>query len=471
MLRSCLSNAEDRPGEYLITADKAVVGPNKELGNPPFMAELPSGAQVSVVEVVAVAGSKRLRGRIDDPVSGWISLANTATGFRWAERQTDSLDDFDASIEEVRSQLCEETGEACDLTEELTAELRDRLRSDVLYLSVLRRYEAEGLPLLPSFDGPEEKTWAMSGEGMEQWEEMAKSLKHEVALEPIQDRLRNFQRAILSGKEEYGSVLAAYDQVFINRKLGQQLVGYAASFEGFLKRFAETKREVLQSVGGSGGLPSRNRTSTGSGGGGREADQQENMEWLAFFMMLHENTRMSQADAYFGHALFGLCLRRLVQRFELERSLGTLPELPEDVLARLSLERSVSTAKGEAQMAAAQFAAFAQRICESDGGVLARVLSLSKTSIAAIRRQIEYVFGSGLRDEIAKPMDRAADELEKEDTDATPLEATSSFLIEAAASGELRMLSADPPARERLAWDAVLYGALLQGADDATPQP
>jgi len=473
LLRARLSKSEDFVGTYRVTADKAVVGAAKELGEPPFLAELPEGAVVNVIEVVNMPRDHRVRGLIDSPVSGWISLLNTRTGFRWAERQGGaSLEDFDTSMDEVVQKLCEDMGEGCDVTSELTGELQDRLRSDVLYLSVVRKYDEEALPLLPTFEGPKEKPWAMSGDNLEQFDSMAKDLTYKVELKPVLSELRgNIERAILKGRREYSPVLDAYKVQFMNRVLGQPpQAGATAAFDGFLRRFAEMRKEVLASVGGSGGLPTRNRTSTGTGGG-RQADEKETMEWLAFFAMLHENTRISQADSYFGHALFGLCLRRLVQRFELERTMGTLPELADDVRARIRLEMGLDKEQGQKQLATAQFAAFAEEVCKSDSDTLAMVLSLSKSSIGAIRRQTEYVFGRGLRDEIAIPMNRASDEIERKGSDASVLEATSSFMLEAAAAGELRMLSTSPAARERLAWDAILYGALLQSAEDATPAP
>ena len=44
---------------------------------------LSKGAEVRVVEVVHRAGLMRVRGRIDQPVAGWISLENMDNGFRW----------------------------------------------------------------------------------------------------------------------------------------------------------------------------------------------------------------------------------------------------------------------------------------------------------------------------------------------------------------------------------------------------
>ena len=42
------------------------------------------GIHVHVVEVVRRDDLRRVRGRIDGPVAGWVSLVNLDSGFRWA---------------------------------------------------------------------------------------------------------------------------------------------------------------------------------------------------------------------------------------------------------------------------------------------------------------------------------------------------------------------------------------------------
>ena len=49
-----------------------------------FTNPLDPGTAVHVVEVVRRDDLRRVRGRIDQPVAGWISLENLDTGFRWA---------------------------------------------------------------------------------------------------------------------------------------------------------------------------------------------------------------------------------------------------------------------------------------------------------------------------------------------------------------------------------------------------
>lgn len=54
------------------------------------------GVVVSVVEVVVMPEVQRVRARIQNP-EGWISLINTANGFRWAQKQADHWQDVQLS--------------------------------------------------------------------------------------------------------------------------------------------------------------------------------------------------------------------------------------------------------------------------------------------------------------------------------------------------------------------------------------
>jgi len=49
----------------------------------------------------------------------------------------------------------------------------------------------------------------------------------------------------------------------------------------------------------------------------------------------------------------------------------------------------------------------------------------------------------------------------------TPVVVATSLMLEAANTGELRMMSVDLAAREQLTLDGILYGSFLQRADDA----
>lgn len=92
-------------------------------------------------------------------------------------------------------------------------------------------------------------------------------------------------------------------------------------------------------------------------------------------------------------------------------------------------------------------------LAKSEPRALAEVLSdlaarsacfnggLSPTVLAAVRRQTEAVFGTGLRDELQRPIERAAAEIEESEKETPPIEKHTSMLLEAANKGELRMLS------------------------------
>ncbi|CAE8692229.1 unnamed protein product, partial [Polarella glacialis] len=166
------------------------------------------------------------------------------------------------------------------------------LRSDLLYISAVRRQSSQGLPHLPSFEG------SLGSPG---------------------DR----DRAAAQGAKTYcGAFLDDYTR---------QYTQFQGPFAEFFTRFRKAKQQVLISVGGASGLPTSSAskdkgpqaTSASSqqsaGGSWTEADLKN---WLQFFATISASTRVSQADAYFGHALFGLCLRRIAQRFEIERTLA-----------------------------------------------------------------------------------------------------------------------------------------------------
>lgn len=79
------SEDPDRPGRYVIVHDqtfvsKTVVVPAEE----EIIDVLVEGSEVLILEVVRRDEDKRVRGRIEAP-SGWISLLDTETGYRWAE--------------------------------------------------------------------------------------------------------------------------------------------------------------------------------------------------------------------------------------------------------------------------------------------------------------------------------------------------------------------------------------------------
>ena len=67
---------------YTVTTKTASVTDGVER-NSTVLTRLDPGTAVHVVEVVRRDDLRRVRGRIDNPVAGWISLENMDTGFRW----------------------------------------------------------------------------------------------------------------------------------------------------------------------------------------------------------------------------------------------------------------------------------------------------------------------------------------------------------------------------------------------------
>lgn len=77
----------DAPGIYLITQRSGVSETNAMCARTgDFISKLNPGQMVEVLEVCREDAQRRVRARIRHP-TGWISLMNTETAFRWAERQ------------------------------------------------------------------------------------------------------------------------------------------------------------------------------------------------------------------------------------------------------------------------------------------------------------------------------------------------------------------------------------------------
>merc|ERR1712060_292231 len=74
---------KDAPGRYMVLKRTAVQLTAK-VGSQKF-ATLEPGCEVSVVEVVDSTEDRRVRARVEEP-AGWISLLNTESGLRWAEK-------------------------------------------------------------------------------------------------------------------------------------------------------------------------------------------------------------------------------------------------------------------------------------------------------------------------------------------------------------------------------------------------
>jgi len=357
---------------------------------------------------------------------------------------------------------------------ELAGEIQSRLLSDLLYLSCARKYAAEGVLPIPTLEGPRGKTWAFVGSGLDDMRKMAEDHVHEVSFGPARD----LRSTLLKGRTEYAGLIEAYVSMFITRSTKK--LSSDEPFVGFLEHMRSKASQLVTTLGGASGLPASNSTEKFVQDADRLPEDPSSMidkdlaergaAWFLYFALIQEATRVSRANAYFTHALFGLSMRRLVKRFELARSLGNLPPASLTSLAWAKDVPTLSAAENETDcMLTAQFADFAAEFANSndDTTALDVVLALSKEQIEAIRRQSEHLFGQGLRDEMEKVMDRAKKQSQNNDESVTPLEATTSLMLEAANAGELRMLSASPLAVEQLAWDAILYGAFLQDADEA----
>jgi len=76
----------DEPGWYITTADCTAITDGFDHTST-IERDLDPGTRVHVVEVRECEEAKRVRGRIDEPQLGWVSLLNTADGGRWAIRE------------------------------------------------------------------------------------------------------------------------------------------------------------------------------------------------------------------------------------------------------------------------------------------------------------------------------------------------------------------------------------------------
>lgn len=435
----------------MITSSSPVpVGPSAELSKPPFLAELQEGDVIEVVETRFLVSEHRLRGRLANP-NGWISLRNTETGFSWVEHES-IFRDFDTNMSRALESLSHETL-GSGMEAELREEVRDRLKGDLLYLAALRKQAKSGFSALPSFESRDGKTWALAGPGHDDWRRVAGNTTWEVPCKEVTGQLR---RVML------GAVIAerAYALPLVDSYAEQRTV-YQGPYKAFFDCFWYAKEHVLKNIGGASGLPSM----AGSASQSSEAphgswSKEEIMQWLDFYARVSANTRISQADAYFGHALFGMCLRRLIRRYELalsfEKSMGS--------------DSSSSGSSISAAVEKARFENFIEMLANpsNDDITLNEIVDLSGIVIAAARRQVEAVFGQGLRDELSKAVSRANAEIEREGADAetSPLEKHAALQLQAANAGELRMLSTSPEAKDWIMWDAIVFGAFLQDAED-----
>ena len=244
-----------------------------------------------------------------------------------------------------------------------------------------------------------------------------------------------------------------YSQVLVDAYTQEQLQS-PGEFKGFLDRFRDVKNRILKDIGGASGLPSSATSATSAS----DWTQQDIGKWIRVFRDVTSSTRVFQADLYFGHALFGLCLRRLSRRFEL--ALNFEAEAAGD-----SGDSAVDS--NDLGMQSERFANFVEMLAKTNDRALDEVLSLGPNVLAAIRRQTDAIFGKGLRDELQQPIERAIKEIEENPDETPPIAKYTSLLLDAAERGELRMLSVSLEAKERIMMDALTFGVFLQDAEDA----
>ncbi|CAE7870483.1 for, partial [Symbiodinium necroappetens] len=444
LLRREVLEAEHFPvGDYVvISLAKVMVGPSKELSPPPFLKELAKGETVEVLEVQALPQDGRIRGRTRD---GWISLQNLDSGFRWAWPRSFQEDVFER-LRELRKRSFEDP----------------ELEADLLYLKALLGRLSVGLPALKSFQSNKaSKTWALFGRGLEQWDSVAGDHSYEVPLTKVSEPLRRELFRALGSK--------AYMRDLVQSYMETQELGSHGTYGDFLERFRKVKDALLTDIGGASGLSGL----SGLSGGGKKAEasespkqgswtQEDIAQWLQVFTAITSSTRVYQADVYFGHATFGLCLRRLIRRFELALS------LQKDATQEAEAAEAVAMAAAPSELVLENFRNFVEMVSRpsSEDATMDEVLKLSSAVLLAIRRQTESLFGKGLREELQVPLDRASSLINDDDDPAPttpPIGKMASLLLEAAEAGELRMLSVSKMgAKERTMWDALSFGYFLQ---------
>lgn len=420
----------DKTGTYLISSRAPVlVAASKDLSPTP-VAELLTGDVIEVQQCEVLEEAQRVRGRIENP-AGWISLRNPVSGFRWAclKQPQDEIDASLRSLEDLA--VKEDTAEAAEAN------------ADLLYLRALFGQSTAGLPLLRSFQSS--RSWAIFGRGLERWNAVAGDNSFEVPLVVISGQLRREMLRSIDKKK--------YSQVLVDAYTQEQLQS-PGEFKGFSDRFRDVKNRILKDIGGASGLPSSATSATSAS----DWTQQDIGKWIRVFRDVTSSTRVFQADLYFGHALFGLCLRRLSRRFEL--ALNFEAEAAGD-----SGDSAVDS--NDLGMQSERFANFVEMLAKTNDRALDEVLSLGPNVLAAIRRQTDAIFGKGLRDELQQPIERAIKEIEENPDETPPIAKYTSLLLDAAERGELRMLSVSLEAKERIMMDALTFGVFLQDAEDA----
>jgi len=97
----------DGPGVYLLASDVDVSESSGRSSQK--LGRLLAGEEVHVLEVVHRKAEKRVRGRVAAKYSGWISLMDTAEGYRWAHRQLSATNEWISGLLEKSTPLACET--------------------------------------------------------------------------------------------------------------------------------------------------------------------------------------------------------------------------------------------------------------------------------------------------------------------------------------------------------------------------
>ena len=374
------------------------------------------------------------------------------------------FEDFDSTFDAtLRSLGNTGSGLASSLEESFSREWRERLKADLQYLRVMREYFALHLPLPPCLD-THNLTWTFCG-GSEKWLHVADAAAFPVTLLPLTRPVRQaMEKAMLSTQ---GSQLL---RTYIASESGLAGIGKDRILQ-LVNASKQLISRAVKELAGASGLPDWNRSVTdGLVPIAIVKDKSQNKTEIALqireFFEFMSNTRVAQADRYFGHVLFGYMLSRLSQRFDLVQGSGLLNLNPDVQRLKLTYQMyndgsGLSQEEIEERLREEVFEQFVRVSLDSETA-FADLVHVSQTSVQAIRRHTDQIFGHGLREEVFVPLTRASRaSAEKGEVAAGPKRCME-FLLEAARNSELRMLSLNLPASERLMWHGLVFGALLQ---------
>lgn len=202
------------------------------------------------------------------------------------------------------------------LEERLSTELRARLEGDLQYLVVMREYHALHLPRLPSLESSN-GTWTFCG-GSEEWLRRADGAAAPVPLPPLERAVkRTMQEAILGGQPRGARFLETY--LAMERFHPEDLPDSPCEVVNVSK---QAVLQAVRAVAGAAGLPDWNRSFDDAPvplaiTPESLQNRSEVVKQVRRYFDLMANTRVAQADKYFGHVLFGLLLSRVCQRFDL----------------------------------------------------------------------------------------------------------------------------------------------------------